>query len=135
MAIMQGAFLHILADTMGSVGVICSTILIDWFGWQRADPIASIFIAVLTLLRRRFFNRARTSVKFHPLNDFFKRRASYHFNAQEFRKSARIRVFKLFTNLSFKSNLELRNLKIHEDFKNTRNVFVLTFIFKFRSLI
>ena len=47
---MQGAFLHILADTMGSVGVIVSTLMIDWFGWQRADPIASIFIAVLTLL-------------------------------------------------------------------------------------
>ena len=45
MAIMQGAFLHILADTLGSVGVIISTILMDQFGWQRADPIASIFIA------------------------------------------------------------------------------------------
>ena len=53
MAIMQGAFLHILADTMGSVGVIISTVLIDWFGWQRADPVASIFIAVLTLLSVR----------------------------------------------------------------------------------
>ena len=50
MAIMHGAFLHILADTMGSVGVIISTCLIEWFGWQRADPIASIFIAALTLL-------------------------------------------------------------------------------------
>lgn len=53
MAIMQGAFLHILADTMGSVGVIISTLLIDWFGWQRADPVASIFIAALTLLSVR----------------------------------------------------------------------------------
>ncbi|CAG5104975.1 Oidioi.mRNA.OKI2018_I69.chr1.g1721.t1.cds [Oikopleura dioica] len=50
MAIMQGAFLHILADTMGSVGVIISTLLIDWFGWHRADPIASIFIAIMTLI-------------------------------------------------------------------------------------
>ncbi|CBY31012.1 unnamed protein product [Oikopleura dioica] len=50
MAIMQGAFLHILADTMGSVGVIISTLLIDWFGWHRADPIASIFIALMTLI-------------------------------------------------------------------------------------
>ena len=47
---MQGAFLHILADTMGSVGVIISTLLIDWFGWHRADPIASIFIALMTLI-------------------------------------------------------------------------------------
>ena len=50
MAIIQGAFLHILADTLGSVGVIISTILMDKFGWQRADPIASIFIAVMTLI-------------------------------------------------------------------------------------
>merc|ERR1739838_944800 len=49
MAIMQGAFLHILADTLGSVGVIISTILMEQFGWQRADPIASIFIAIMTL--------------------------------------------------------------------------------------
>ena len=50
MAIMQGAFLHILADTLGSVGVIISTILMEQFGWQRADPIASIFIAIMTLI-------------------------------------------------------------------------------------
>ncbi|KAG2173845.1 hypothetical protein INT43_005265 [Umbelopsis isabellina] len=45
-----GVFLHILADTLGSVGVIISTILIQWFGWTGFDPIASIFIAVLIFL-------------------------------------------------------------------------------------
>ncbi|CAO3668965.1 unnamed protein product [Umbelopsis vinacea] len=47
---MEGVFLHILADTLGSVGVIISTILIKWFGWTGFDPIASIFIAVLIFL-------------------------------------------------------------------------------------
>ncbi|XP_043462127.1 zinc transporter 7-A [Leptopilina heterotoma] len=45
--IMKGVFLHILADTLGSVGVIISTLLIQWFGWLIADTICSMFIAVL----------------------------------------------------------------------------------------
>ncbi|XP_059156162.1 zinc transporter 7-like isoform X2 [Physella acuta] len=45
--IMQGVFLHILADTLGSVGVIISSALIHQFGWMIADPVCSMFIAVL----------------------------------------------------------------------------------------
>lgn len=45
--IMHGVFLHILADTLGSVGVIISAILMNQFGWMIADPICSMFIAVL----------------------------------------------------------------------------------------
>ena len=45
--IFQGIFLHILADTMGSVGVIISSLLIRFFGWHIADPICSMIIAVL----------------------------------------------------------------------------------------
>jgi len=45
--IMEGVFLHILADTLGSVGVIISAILMHLFGWMIADPICSIFIALL----------------------------------------------------------------------------------------
>jgi len=44
---MHAVFLHVLADTMGSVGVIVSTLLINHTGWTGFDPIASIFIAVL----------------------------------------------------------------------------------------
>ena len=44
---MKGVFLHILADTLGSVGVIISAILMHLFGWMIADPICSIFIAIL----------------------------------------------------------------------------------------
>ena len=44
---MHGIFLHILADTMGSVAVILSTLLIHFYGWAGFDPIASVIIAVL----------------------------------------------------------------------------------------
>ncbi|KAH8417266.1 hypothetical protein KR222_007620 [Zaprionus bogoriensis] len=48
--IMRGVFLHILADTLGSVGVIISAVLMQMFGWMIADPICSIFIALLIAL-------------------------------------------------------------------------------------
>ncbi|KAL8577189.1 hypothetical protein ACOMHN_047957 [Nucella lapillus] len=47
---MEGVFLHVVADTLGSVGVIVSTLLIEHFGWNIADPICSLFIATLILL-------------------------------------------------------------------------------------
>lgn len=34
-------------DTLGSVGVIISTLLIQFYGWTGFDPIASLFIAIL----------------------------------------------------------------------------------------
>lgn len=45
--IMKGVFLHILADTLGSVGVIISAVLMSMFGWMIADPICSMFISIL----------------------------------------------------------------------------------------
>ncbi|KAB0804334.1 hypothetical protein PPYR_01304 [Photinus pyralis] len=48
--IMKGVFLHILADTLGSVGVIISAILMQMFGWMIADPICSMFISSLIIL-------------------------------------------------------------------------------------
>jgi len=47
---MSGIWLHVLADTMGSVGVIASSILIMWFDWHIADPICSFCIALMILL-------------------------------------------------------------------------------------
>ena len=44
---MQGIFLHILADALGSVAVIISTLLTKYYGWSGWDPIASCIIAVL----------------------------------------------------------------------------------------
>lgn len=43
----RGAWLHVFSDTLGSVGVVVSGLLIHWFGWTLADPIASIAIAGL----------------------------------------------------------------------------------------
>ena len=47
--IMHGMFLHVLADTLGSVGVILSSLCIRYFQWNWADPLVSIFIAVMIL--------------------------------------------------------------------------------------
>jgi zinc transporter 5/7 len=44
---MHGIFLHILADTLGSVAVVISTILVHFYGWSGYDPIASCLIAIL----------------------------------------------------------------------------------------
>jgi len=44
---MQGIYLHILADALGSVSVVVSTLLIQFTGWSGWDPIASFMIAVL----------------------------------------------------------------------------------------
>lgn len=44
---MQGIFLHILADALGSVAVIISTLLTKYYGWSGWDPLASCIIALL----------------------------------------------------------------------------------------
>ena len=44
---MQGIFLHILADALGSASVIVSTLLIKYTSWSGWDPLASCIIAVL----------------------------------------------------------------------------------------
>ncbi|KAJ0965485.1 hypothetical protein J5N97_026623 [Dioscorea zingiberensis] len=44
---MEGIFLHVLADTMGSLGVVVSTLLIKYKGWFVADPACSIFISIM----------------------------------------------------------------------------------------
>ncbi|KAJ3677462.1 hypothetical protein LUZ60_003186 [Juncus effusus] len=46
---MEGIFLHVLADTMGSVGVVISTLLIKYKGWLISDPICSVFISVMII--------------------------------------------------------------------------------------
>lgn len=46
---MHGVFLHVLADTLGSVGVIVSSILIENFSWYWSDPLCSLFISLLIL--------------------------------------------------------------------------------------
>lgn len=45
----KGAFLHVLADILGSVGAISAGLIMFLTGWYQADPIASIMIGVLVL--------------------------------------------------------------------------------------
>ncbi len=45
----KGAYLHVLADCWGSVGVIIAAIVISTTGYKQADPLASILICVLIL--------------------------------------------------------------------------------------
>lgn len=46
----RSAFLHVLGDMLGSVGAIVAALLIYFFGWGLADPIASIFVAILIII-------------------------------------------------------------------------------------
>ncbi|XP_061594853.1 zinc transporter 7 isoform X2 [Cololabis saira] len=45
--ILQGVLLHIIADTLGSIGVIISALLMQQYGLMIADPICSMLIALL----------------------------------------------------------------------------------------
>ncbi|MBZ5201952.1 cation transporter [Planomicrobium chinense] len=47
---MRAAFLHVLGDLLGSVGAILAALLILYFDWAWADPLASVIVAVLVLI-------------------------------------------------------------------------------------
>lgn len=46
---MRGAFLHVLSDMLGSVGAIIAALLMMFFGFGWADPLASVIVAALVL--------------------------------------------------------------------------------------
>ena len=46
----RGAFLHMAADTLVSVGVVISGVVISFTGWYIIDPIVSLIIAVVILV-------------------------------------------------------------------------------------
>lgn len=45
----RGAWLHVMADALGSVGAMLAGALVFFFGWMWADPAASLLIAVLVV--------------------------------------------------------------------------------------
>jgi cobalt-zinc-cadmium efflux system protein len=47
---MRSALLHVFGDLLGSVGAIIAGLLIMFFNWNMADPIASIIVAALILI-------------------------------------------------------------------------------------
>lgn len=46
----RGAFLHMAADTLVSIGVVISGIIIHCTGWTFVDPVVSLVIAVVILI-------------------------------------------------------------------------------------
>lgn len=46
---MRGAYLHVISDMLGSIGAIVAALLIMFFGWGWADPLASVVVAALVL--------------------------------------------------------------------------------------
>ncbi len=47
----KGAYLEVLGDTLGSAAVIAAAIAIAVTGWQRADIVASVLVALMILPR------------------------------------------------------------------------------------
>lgn len=45
----RGAWLHVLTDTLGSIQAIVAGALIWMFGWNLADPLASVLIGALVI--------------------------------------------------------------------------------------
>ncbi|NMV20716.1 cation diffusion facilitator family transporter, partial [Staphylococcus aureus] len=46
----RAAFLHVIGDLLGSVGAIIAALMILFFNWGWADPLASVIVAVLVLI-------------------------------------------------------------------------------------
>ncbi|GEL76956.1 cation diffusion facilitator family transporter [Tenuibacillus multivorans] len=47
---LRAVFLHVLGDLLGSVGAIVAALLIIFFDWGWADPLASVIVAGLVLI-------------------------------------------------------------------------------------
>jgi cobalt-zinc-cadmium efflux system protein len=45
----RSAFVHMLGDLLGSIGIIAGALVIRWTGWERVDPILSIGIGGLII--------------------------------------------------------------------------------------
>lgn len=59
---LRAAFLEVLNDALGSVGVIVAAIVITTTGWRQADAVAGLLIGVLILPRAAKLLRETTSV-------------------------------------------------------------------------
>ena len=55
---MRGAYLHVISDMLGSIGAIVAALLIMFFGWGWADPLASAIVAALVLRSGYFVTKA-----------------------------------------------------------------------------
>lgn len=55
---MRGAYLHVLSDMLGSIGAIVAALLMIFFGWGWADPLASVIVAALVLRSGYFVTKS-----------------------------------------------------------------------------
>lgn len=58
----KGAYLEVLGDTLGSAAVIIAALAIAVTGWQRADIVASVLVALMILPRTWSLLREATDV-------------------------------------------------------------------------
>ncbi len=55
---MKGAYLHVISDMLGSIGAIAAALLMMFFGWGWADPLASVIVAILVLRSGYFVSKS-----------------------------------------------------------------------------
>lgn len=58
----RGAYLEVLGDLLGSIAVIVAAVVIALTGWQRADVVASVAVALMILPRTWSLLREATDV-------------------------------------------------------------------------
>jgi cobalt-zinc-cadmium efflux system protein len=58
----EAAFRHVLADLLGSLGVVLAAVVVLTTGWLEADPLVSILIGVLVLVSSWSILRDSTSI-------------------------------------------------------------------------
>jgi cobalt-zinc-cadmium efflux system protein len=46
---LRGAYIHMLGDLLGAIGIIAGALLIRFTGWAEADPVLSVIIAFLII--------------------------------------------------------------------------------------
>ena len=61
---MRGAYLHVISDMLGSIGAVIAALLIIFFRWGWADPLASVIVAIL-VLRSGFYVTKSSIHDFH----------------------------------------------------------------------
>lgn len=67
---LRGALLHVLGDLLGSVGAIGAALLMMFTGWQQADPVISVVIALLIVVSawRLLHETLRVLLEMAPLH-------------------------------------------------------------------
>jgi len=58
----RGAYLHVISDMLGSIGAIVAALLIMFFSWGWADPVASVIVAALVLRSGYYVTKAALNV-------------------------------------------------------------------------